>query len=286
MSLRKNAQKKGVLYVIATPIGNLDDITARARRIMSDVECVYAEDTRRTGQLCRHLGLHLQLRSLHEHNEEQRIEDITSLLEGGKSVGLVSDAGTPLINDPGFRVVAACHAAGITVSPVPGASALLAALCVCGLPTDRFSFRGFLPPRSVARRAFLEDLVHSEETTVVFESRHRILDSLTDISEVLGSTRMVCIARELTKTFETVVLDEVRDILEKTKINPDWQKGEFVLVIAAGPQATARFTSEVQGLLLDLSAELAPKRAASIVAKNTGLDKKDLYNWLVAQKQS
>lgn len=285
MSMEKSAPKKGVFYVIATPIGNLDDITVRARMMLAEVDYLYAEDTRHTGQLCRHLGVNTQLRSLHDHNEEQRIDDVIVLLKNGHSVGLVSDAGTPLISDPGFRIVAACHKAGVVVSPVPGASALLAALSVCGLPTDRFSFRGFLPARSSARRAILEGIVNSPETTVFFESRHRIVDSLTDMREVLGDDRQVCIARELTKTFETITLDQLQSLVQKTEANPDWQKGEFVLAVASGTQEVVSFSPQVQGLLLDLSAELAPKRAVSIVARNTGLDKKQLYDWLVVQKK-
>lgn len=285
MSTEKGSSKKGVFFVIATPIGNLGDITVRAKEVIAELDCLYAEDTRHTAQLCRHLGLTPVLHSLHEHNEETRISEVLGRLEQGQRVGLVSDAGTPLISDPGYRIVAACHRMGYPVSPVPGASALLACLSVCGLPTDKFTFRGFLPARSVARCNVLKEISASAVTHVFFESKHRVVDTLTDMCDVLGSSREICIARELTKTFETILLGQVGDLLSQLKVNLQWQKGEFVLVVAGSPEIEASFSIEVQSLLLAVAKELAPRKAVAIVAKHTGVDKKILYNWLVEQSR-
>lgn len=283
MSTEKGSSKKGIFFVIATPIGNLADITERAREVIAEVDCLYAEDTRHTGQLCRHLGLTPVLHSLHEHNEAERIAEILDRLDQGQRIGLVSDAGTPLISDPGYRIVSACHRHGHKVSPVPGASALLACLSVCGIPTDRFTFRGFLPAKSVARCNVLKEISQSSVTHVFFESKHRVLDTLADMSEVLGSDRQVCIARELTKTFETVLLGDVGVLQQQIQSNSQWQKGEFVLVVAGAPEAEVSFSAELQSLLLALAKELAPRKAVAIVAKHSGVDKKQLYNWLVDQ---
>lgn len=284
MSTEKGSSKKGVLYVIATPIGNLSDITDRAREMIARVDCLYAEDTRHSGQLCRHLGLSPTLISLHEHNEEQRIAEVLSRLREGQQIGLVSDAGTPLISDPGYRIVAACHQEGIAVSPIPGASALLAALSVCGLPTDQFTFNGFLPAKTAARCKVFKALIDCSTTQVFFESRHRVLESLADIVSVLGPERQLCIARELTKTFETILQGAAGDLREQLRANAQWQKGEFVLVIGGAPHAEATFSADVQSLLLALASELPPRKAVSIVANHTGIDKKRLYDWLVIQK--
>lgn len=285
MSTEKGSSKKGVFFVIATPIGNLADITERARDTIAGLDCLYAEDTRHTGQLCRHLGLSPTLHSLHEHNERERIDEVLSRLRGGQRIGLVSDAGTPLISDPGYRIVAACHAEGIAVSPLPGASALLAALSVCGLPTDKFTFHGFLPAKTVARCNVLEEIAQSEHTNVFFESKHRILDALTDISNVLGAGREICIARELTKTFETILHGEVAQLRAQIEANDQWQKGEFVLVLGGAGSSQANFSADVQVLLLSLANELPPRKAVSIVAQHSGVDKKILYDWLVGQKK-
>lgn len=283
MSTEKDSSKKGVFFVIATPIGNLADITVRAKEVIADLDCLYAEDTRHTAQLCRHLGLSPVLHSLHEHNEEGRITEVLARLERGERVGLVSDAGTPLISDPGYRIVAACHRMGYAVSPVPGASALLACLSVCGLPTDKFTFRGFLPAKTVARCNILKELSTSATTHVFFESKHRVLDTLADMCEVLGASREICIARELTKTFETVLLGSVGDLLVQLQVNQQWQKGEFVLVVAGAPEVVVSFSEDIQSLLLALAKELPPRKAVAIVAKYSGVDKKMLYNWLVEQ---
>ena len=278
MSLRK-----GVFHVIATPIGNLSDITLRAKEAMSEVDILYAEDTRHTSRLCAHLGIKPKLRSLHDHNEEGRIAEVTEHLRSGLSVGLVSDAGTPLISDPGYRIVAACLEAGLPVSPVPGVSALTAALSVCGLPTDSFLFKGFLSSKSGARQKALSELKAERATLVFYESKHRIVDSLADIQATLGD-RKVCVARELTKAFETVLQGPLSEIRQLIIDNVDWQKGEFVVVVSGAVEVAGELTAEVQNLLLELSNDLAPRRAAHIVANHSGVPKKVLYNWLLEQK--
>ena len=274
----------GVLYIVATPIGNLADLSERARQILAQVDCVFAEDTRHTVLLCRHYGLEPDLKSLHEHNEQQRVADVLGRLRSGESLALVSDAGTPLINDPGYRVVTACHEAGFAVSPIPGPSALIAALSVCGLPTDRFTYHGFLPARATARRQSLAELQYLQATQVFFESRHRIVECLKDITDVLGPEREVCIAREITKKFESIHKGSALQMLELTEQTTDNQKGEFVVLIAgAGPQQ-ASLTVENQRLLLDLASELPPRKVTAIVARHTGLDRKYLYDWLLQDK--
>jgi len=275
--------KKGVFYVIATPIGNLSDITQRAVAVISELDILYAEDTRHSAKLCTHLGLNPKLRSLHDHNEQDRISEVIEQLNSGLAVGLVSDAGTPLISDPGYKIVAACHQAGVPVSPVPGVSALTAVLSVCGLPTDRFTFSGFLPAKSAARRKQLASLQYQADTLVFFESKHRIDESLADIFAVLGD-RKICVAREVTKTFETIVTDNLSSVISQFESNPEWHKGEFVLVIAGADERSSELTDEVRGLLVDLAAEMAPKKAAKLVAKHSGVKTRDLYDWLLEQK--
>ncbi len=276
----------GVLYIVATPIGNLADLSDRARQILAQVDFVYAEDTRHTVLLCRHYGLQPVLKSLHEHNEQQRVADVLGRLRNGESLALVSDAGTPLINDPGYRIVTACHEAGFLVSPVPGPSALVAALSVCGLPTDRFTYHGFLPARASARRQCLVEMQHAQATQVFFESRHRILECLQDVVDVLGGQREVCIARELTKKFESVSKGPVLEMLKFTESSADNQKGEFVVLVAGAGPRQALLSVENQRLLLDLASELPPRKATAIVARHTDLDRKYLYEWLLEHKDS
>ncbi len=284
--MTKNAAlKPGVLYIIATPIGNLADLSGRMRDTMQQVDVLYAEDTRHTGKLCREMGINPHLRSLHDHNEAGRVQEVLDRLRSDEAVGLVSDAGTPLISDPGYRIVAACHKASIAVSPVPGPSAVIAALSVCGLPTDRFSFFGFLPARSLARRELLTEIAGVASTSVFFESKHRLLECLNDICEVVGEDRRICIARELSKTFETILHGTVGELLPQVRENHHWQKGEFVLVLDGAQQVKSEFSAQIQSLLLAIAKEAAPKKAVSIVAAHTGLDKKLLYDWLVAQKR-
>lgn len=276
----------GTLYIIATPIGNLADISARMREVIRLVDCLYAEDTRHTGKLCQHLGIKTRLRSLHDHNESDRVEEIVARLQSGENLGIVSDAGTPLISDPGFRIVSACHNHAIRVSPVAGPSALITALSVCGLPTDRFCFFGFLPARSAARRSMLEEVSSNRSTSVFFESRHRIVDALKDVSEIVGETRQLCVARELTKAYETVLQGEAAVIHQRVMQDPESQKGEFVIVIKGenNTGATPLIGRKEKALLSSIAAEMAPKKAAALVAEYSGVSKKELYRWLVQEK--
>ncbi|WP_455385258.1 16S rRNA (cytidine(1402)-2'-O)-methyltransferase, partial [Acidihalobacter prosperus] len=223
----------GVLYVVATPLGNLGDISPRAAEILGAVDVVAAEDTRVSGRLLAHLGLSAgRLLSLHEHNEESRVPGLIQRLRDGDSVALISDAGTPLISDPGFRLVVAAREAGVRISPVPGPSALIAALSVAGLPTDRFVFEGFLPAKPAARRSRLQALADERRTLVFYESSHRVEACVGDMAEAFGGARRAVIARELTKRFEQVAdgaLDELKSWLEA---DADRSRGEFVLVVA------------------------------------------------------
>lgn len=275
--------RKGVFHVIATPIGNLADMTQRARDAMADVDVLYAEDTRHTARLCTHLGINPKLRSLHDHNEADRIAEVIESLESGLALGLVSDAGTPLISDPGYKIVAACHDAGFTVSPVPGVSALTSALSVCGLPTDRFLFSGFLAAKSSARRKSLESLRTESATLVFFESKHRIVAALVDMQEVLGD-RQVCVAREVTKAFETIMRGNFSQIAARIADDTGAQKGEFVVVVAGASEDARSFNLETQSLLVELAAELPPKKAAKIVARYCDVPAKSLYEWLLQKK--
>lgn len=275
--------RKGVFHVIATPIGNLSDITQRAREAMAGVDVLYAEDTRHTARLCAHLGINPKLRSLHDHNESDRIAEVIDSLQSGLALGLVSDAGTPLISDPGYRIVAACHEAGFTVSPVPGVSALTSVLSVCGLPTDRFLFSGFLAARSSARRKSLEMLKTEAATLVFFESKHRIVAALADMREVLGD-RQVCVAREVTKAFESIMRGTLSEISQSIETDADSQKGEFVVVIRGASQDSPLFDSSTQALLTDLAAQLPPKKAAKIVSRYCDVPAKELYDWLLQKK--
>src|SRR5262245_20774142 len=203
-SMSPASDPAGVLYVIATPIGNLGDLSPRAREVLECVDLVLAEDTRHTGVLLQKLGIDKPLRSLHEHNEETRVEAAIELLREGARIALVSDAGTPLVSDPGYRLLAAVRASGLHASPIPGPCAAIAALCVAGLPTDRFAFEGFLPARAGARRARLRALRDETRTVVVYEAARRIDALLRDMVETLGPDRRATLARELTKSFEEV----------------------------------------------------------------------------------
>lgn len=269
--------ESGALYVVATPIGNLEDISARALRILREVNCIAAEDTRHTGQLLRHFGIETPLLSLHEHNERERLATLITRLREGQALALVSDAGTPLISDPGFALVRELRRQGLKVIPIPGASSLLAALSVAGLPTDRFAFEGFLPARSAARLERLRALAREERTLVFFEASHRIAETLADLAAVFGGERPAVIARELTKRFEEIQGATLSELTVWLAADPKRQKGEFVLVTQGAPAATETDTLETRRLLTALLAELPTSRAVAVAAKVTGLRKKPLY---------
>ncbi|MBP3973985.1 16S rRNA (cytidine(1402)-2'-O)-methyltransferase [Pseudoxanthomonas spadix] len=265
------------LHVVATPIGNLSDLTPRALETLRTVDAICAEDTRRTGQLLSHFGLSTPLLALHEHNEEAIAARIVARLQQGQSLALVCDAGTPLVSDPGYRLVRAARAAGIRVSPVPGACAAIAALSVAGLPSDRFVFEGFLPARPSARREHLRTLVSEPRTLVFYESSHRIAESLADLVAVFGAQRPAAIARELTKLFETVLDGELAALLAQVEADENQRKGEFVVMVqGAAADADARLAEgrRVHALLKD---HLPPSTAARLAAEITGAPRKALY---------
>ena len=265
------------LYVVATPIGNLTDLSERAIRVLTQVDLIACEDTRHTQKLLQHLGLKKSLISLHDHNERDRIAQISGYLADGKSLALVSDAGTPLISDPGYPLVQALREQQLTVVPVPGPSALITALSAAGLPTDRFVFGGFLPHKAGGRRERLEPLVNETATLVFYESKHRILETLDIMQEVFGAERRVCIARELTKTFETFYYGDLISVIQQLQASEDDTKGEFVIMLAGNDEPASATSFDIEKLFKRLLNELPPKKAAAIIADLTGDNKKSLY---------
>lgn len=279
-SFRGRLPVTGTLYIVATPIGNLEDLTPRARQTLADVDLIAAEDTRHTGRLLSHIGLKNRQISFHEHNESVAVARVVDALAAGSTVALVSDAGTPLVSDPGFRLVRAAHEAGIRVVPVPGTSALVAALSVAGLPTDRFAFEGFLPKKPAARRRRLAELATEPRTMVFYESVHRVRAMLADCCETFGAERDAFIGRELTKLHEQCVrapLGELKEGLEQGTIA---SKGEFVIAIAGTSESRAD-TIDVDRLLRELAMVLPAAKAAAAAARITGLPRKSLYARLV-----
>lgn len=274
----------GILYVVATPIGNLEDLTARARQTLADVSLIAAEDTRHTRRLLSHIGCKTRLIALHDHNEEAAVAGVIARLLEGDAVALVSDAGTPLVSDPGYRLVRAAHQNAITVSPIPGASAVTAALSAAGLATDRFCFEGFAPAKHSARRAWLNELAAEPRTIVIYESVHRIADSLADMVEILGAGRRAFIGRELTKMHEQCVQDSLGDLQRQLSEKKIVEKGEFVIVVA-GSDAQANAGIDVDRLLLELGDHLPPKIAAGIAARVCGEKKNDLYARLLQSRK-
>ena len=267
----------GTLHVVATPIGNLGDLSPRAQEVLRGVAAICAEDTRHSGQLLSHFGIATPLLALHEHNEDAIAERVVARLLRGESLALVSDAGTPLVSDPGYRLVRAARAAGVRVSPVPGPCAAIAALSVAGLASDRFAFEGFLPAKSAARRERLRPLAAEPRTLVFYESSHRIVESLEDLCTVFGSDRPAVLARELTKLFETVLDDTVSGLLAAVQADANQRKGEFVLLVqGAGEDADARL-AEGRRVYALLGAHMPPSAAARLAAEITGAPRKALY---------
>jgi 16S rRNA (cytidine1402-2'-O)-methyltransferase len=273
---------EGILYVVATPIGNRDDLSPRARSVLAAVQVIASEDTRRTGRLLAHFGIKAQQIALHEHNEAAAGARLLALLEDGQSVALVSDAGTPLISDPGYRLLHLAHERGVTVSPVPGPSALIAALSVAGLATDRFCFEGFLPAKRAARQAQLKALRGELRTLVFYEAVHRIRDALVDMRDVLGAERRAFIGRELSKLHEQCVAASLQELVEKLDDASIPAKGEFVVVVAGAAQATLTASLDVDALLLKLAPLLPHKQAVDIVAAVSTERRNDLYRRLLA----
>jgi 16S rRNA (cytidine1402-2'-O)-methyltransferase len=268
-----------VLYVVATPIGNLEDISARALKVLTQVQVVAAEDTRHSGTLLAHFGIRASLISLHDHNEAERAPLLVARLQAGESVALISDAGTPLISDPGFDLVRAARAAGIAVTPIPGASALVAALSVSGLPTDRFVFEGFLPQKAAARRERLAALAGESRTLVFYESVHRLQESLQDMAAAFGPERAAVLARELTKLHEGVREAPLQALAEWAASDPAAGKGEVVVMVAgSAAQESVALDAEAERVLKALLQELPVKQAAGLAAEITGRKKNELYD--------
>ena len=272
----------GTLYIVATPIGNLDDITKRAISILSEVDIIACEDTRHTGRLLANYGIKNKLVSFHQHNENQFAESLINLLNKNNNIALVSDAGTPLISDPGYPLVKLAHDNHIKVVPVIGASAIIALLCCSGLPTNEFLFTGFLPAKSKQRQEELKRIRENPFTTVIYESTHRIIKSLEDMEKILGKDRIIVIGRELTKTFETIKLGKVSEILDFVQSDSNQTKGEFVIAISALEVEKTEDISEQQKQLAQLlSKELPPKKAAKITAEFLNGNSKNIYNFLI-----
>ncbi len=282
------AETKGRLAVISTPIGNLGDLSPRARDELAAAELVAAEDTRRTGQLLTTLGLSRPLVSLHEHNEVERIDELLGKLRGGARIALVSDAGTPLLSDPGFALVRRVAQEGMSVVAVPGPSAITAALSIAGLPTERFSFEGFLPARLAERRARLAELAAETRTQVFFEAPHRIAESLDDMSAAFGAARRAAVARELTKVFETVYRGSLAELAELARSDANFTRGEITVVVegarALPAEEGARIT--LDETLRALLTELAPSKAAAVAAKLTGTKRNEAYARALALAKS
>jgi 16S rRNA (cytidine1402-2'-O)-methyltransferase len=273
------AANSGRLAVISTPIGNLGDLSPRARDELAAAELVAAEDTRRTGQLLTTLGLSRPLLSLHEHNEGERIDELLARLRAGARIALVSDAGTPLLSDPGFELVRRVAQEGLAVVAVPGPSAITAALSIAGLPTERFTFEGFLPARLAERRTRLAELASESRTLVFFEAPHRIVECLEDMSAAFGAARPAAVARELTKVFETVYRGTLGTLVEQSRSDSNFARGEITLVVA-GAEPAARDTGRLQldATLQVLLAELAPSKAAALAARLTGVKRNEAYS--------
>jgi len=273
----------GTLFVVATPIGNRDDLSPRARHALESADLIAAEDTRHTGRLLSHFGVKTPLIALHDHNEEKVVAVLVGELLAGKSVALVSDAGTPLISDPGYRLVAAAHEHELRVVPVAGPSAVTAALSAAGLPTDRFCFEGFLPAKSNARVDRLQALLAESRSLVFYESVHRVRDSLADMCEVFGSGRAAFIGRELTKLHEQCVQAPLAVLLQQLDEGDIPCKGEFVIIVA-GATAVPESSYDTDLLLSELSNHLSAKDAARVAANITNTPRNDLYTRILQLK--
>jgi 16S rRNA (cytidine1402-2'-O)-methyltransferase len=269
------------LYVVATPIGNLEDMSARAIRILRDADLILAEDSRHSSILLQHFGIHTAVQPFHEHNEHKVLAQVLARLKAHQAIALISDAGTPLISDPGYQLVAAAHDQGIRVIPVPGPSALISALSVSGLPSDRFVYEGFLPGKKTARQKYLAELANEQRTLIFYEVPHRICASLQDMMEIFGHDRMAVLAKEITKHFETIRRDSLAGILHWLQEDPLRQKGEFVLIIhgAAAAVADVQEATRVLNILLRF---LSVREAAGAAAEILNDNKNRLYQMALA----
>ena len=271
----------GILYIVATPIGNLQDITQRALDTFAQVDLIAAEDTRHSGLLLSHYGIKKPFFALHDHNEQEKAHILVEKLKQGSHIALISDAGTPLISDPGFHLVRQCREAGIRVVPLPGACAAITALCASGIASDRFCFEGFLPAKSKARKDKLENIAEEDRTLIFYESTHRILDTLEDMQSVLGEERYIVLAREITKTWEMITGNTIKNLREWLLEDPNRTKGEMVLIVEGKPKSDNNDEISPQAVkALELIAEELPlKKAAAIVAELYGYKKNALYQF-------
>ena len=268
----------GTLFIVATPIGNLDDITFRAVEILKSVDIILAENTRHSKKLLQHLNITKPIRAFHEHNEREKTKAIIDELHSGKSIALISDAGTPLISDPGYFLVVQAKKEVLRVVPIPGASALITALSASGLASDSFTFLGFLPSKQIARIKLLKTLLNQTKTSIFYESPKRILATLTDMHAIFGDSREVCLAKELTKVFETIQTDSIPNLINYLTADENNQKGEFVILIAANDKIDiVEAETRLDSLLPILCAEMGASKAAKLAAKITGIDKKICY---------
>lgn len=267
----------GILFVVATPIGNREDLSRRAERILGEVDCIFCEDTRHSGRLLNELGIATPRFSLHEHNERARIDTVLERLQRGESCALISDAGTPLINDPGFLLVRALREAGVRVVPVPGASALVAALSAAGLPTDRFSYEGFLPAKGGARRERLQRLATDPRTLVFYEAPHRLKEMLADAASAFGAQRKGCVAREITKLHEEFRNGSLAELCDWSTSDPNAVRGEIVVMIAGVETREEAQQFDTDVLLRVLLEELPASKAAKAASKLTGGKRQVLY---------
>lgn len=274
----------GILYIVATPIGNLQDITHRALDTFAQVDLIAAEDTRHSGLLLSHYGIKKPFFALHDHNEQEKAHILVEKLKQGSHIALISDAGTPLISDPGFHLVRQCREAGIRVVPLPGACAAITALCASGIASDRFCFEGFLPAKSKARKDKLENIAEEDRTLIFYESTHRILDTLEDMQSVLGEERYIVLAREITKTWETITGNTIKNLREWLLEDPNRTKGEMVLIVEGKPKSDNNEEISPQAVkAFELIAEELPlKKAAAIVAELYGYKKNALYQFGLA----
>lgn len=274
------------LYIVPTPIGNLDDITLRALQILKQVDLIAAEDTRRTGLLLQHFAINTRMISLHDHNEQQKTDQLIPQLKQGLSIALVSDAGTPLINDPGYHLVKSCRQAGILVVPLPGPCAAITALSAAGIASDRFCYEGFLPAKRKSRQEVLQALTEEPRTLIFYESPHRLLDTLADMVAIWGAERYVVLARELTKTWESIHGLPVGELLDWVKVDENRSRGEMVLVVQgyrAPKENEVAISLEVKKTLALLQQSLPLKKAAAITAEIYGLKKNALYKYSIEQ---
>jgi 16S rRNA (cytidine1402-2'-O)-methyltransferase len=270
---------RGELFIVGTPIGNLKDISYRGIEVLTNVDMILAEDTRQTNKLLKYYGIKQKTMSCHEHNEDKRISDVHKYLDSGSSVALVSDAGTPLISDPGYKLVSEIKRLGYQVRPIPGPCALIAALSVSGLPSDQFQFKGFLPSKAKNRKHIYKDISSYVGTTIFYESVHRIKGSLEDLVDELGIDREIVMAKELTKQYENVIKGTSQEVLQWVNENPDSIKGEYVLLIRG--RSLSKDDQELDSaitLLKDLLPLLALNQAVKVVSKHTGIKKNSLYN--------